>query len=194
MPSARRLSIWSRATGASTRAISSRQVTHLIVHKPEGKKYQAARDWGIQTVSLEWLQQTCERGLVLEEALFNPLKPPEERGVGAWSRTAPKRNSLGKRLRNDPASTTEDGQRKLRKTASLRLGHQTKTMWDDIPTPETSLVDTEPLPTKVQGQLPRPPARCAALLPSLRFPTQTMAYFPRHIFAWLDSIRRTPTF
>ncbi|KHO01213.1 BRCT domain-containing protein [Metarhizium album ARSEF 1941] len=113
----------------------TRRCTHLVVSKPEGKKYAAAKSWGVNTVTLGWLDQSIQRGLILEEAKFDPLLPVEEQGVGAWNKEDPRRASLGKRCR--PASsnanaTDERGVRKLRKTASMKLSSQRKNLWGDI--------------------------------------------------------------
>ncbi|KAF6838274.1 brct domain-containing protein [Colletotrichum plurivorum] len=107
----------------------TKRVSHLIVFKPEGKKYKAARSWNIRTVSLQWLDQTIERGMILDETCFDPVLPTEEQGQGAWNRVNPRRVSLGKRSRS---GVGEDGQRKLRKTASMKLSSQRDTLWGDI--------------------------------------------------------------
>ncbi|RYP52101.1 hypothetical protein DL768_002651 [Monosporascus sp. mg162] len=115
----------------------SRRVTHLITHKPEGKKYKAALNWGIRTVSIEWLNDSIERGMILNEACYDPTLPQEERGVGAWTRKEVRRASTGKRLREDPAVAAQ-GKRKLRKTASMKLNSQSENLWGDILNQQTS--------------------------------------------------------
>ncbi|KAI1134825.1 hypothetical protein F5Y05DRAFT_191829 [Hypoxylon sp. FL0543] len=113
----------------------SRRATHLIVNKPEGKKYAAARKWGIRTVSIEWLYDSIERGMILHEECYDPTLPAEERGKGAWIRRDLKRGaSLGKRSRDGSAAvpSVDDGRRKLRKTASMKLTSQRDVLWDDI--------------------------------------------------------------
>ncbi|KAI0512797.1 hypothetical protein F5B22DRAFT_657640 [Xylaria bambusicola] len=109
----------------------SRRVTHLIVSKPEGKKYSAARRWEIRCVSIEWLHDSVERGMILDEACYDPTLSPEERGVGAWSRRDLRR-SLGKRVRDDSDASLQDGRRKLRKSASMRMNSQNNNLWGDI--------------------------------------------------------------
>jgi len=109
----------------------TKRVTHLIVYKPEGRKYQAAKNWGIHTVSLEWLRDSIERGLILDEKLYDPLLPPAERGVGAWNRQKRRISLLGKRLR-EQSSAQNEGKRKLRKTASMKLSSQRDNLWEDI--------------------------------------------------------------
>jgi hypothetical protein len=110
----------------------TRRVTHLIVHKPEGRKYQAAQNWEVRTVSVEWVFDSIERGMILDEKCYDPVLPKEERGVGAWNRQKPRRvSSLGKRLRESSA-LQEDGKRKLRKTASMKLNSQRDNLWGDI--------------------------------------------------------------
>ncbi|RYP75504.1 hypothetical protein DL771_002389 [Monosporascus sp. 5C6A] len=115
----------------------SRRVTHLIAYKPEGKKYKAALNWGIRTVSIEWLNDSIERGMILNEACYDPTLPQEERGVGAWTRREVRRASTGKRLREDPAVAAQ-GKRKLRKTASMKLNSQSENLWGDILNQQTS--------------------------------------------------------
>ncbi|KAL0931474.1 brct domain-containing protein [Colletotrichum truncatum] len=131
-----------QANGGTYTGDLTKRVSHLIVHKPEGKKYKAARNWGIRTVSLAWLDQTIERGMVLDEQCFDPVLPPEEQGQGAWNRASSRRVSLGKRSRSGAG---EGGQRKLRKTASMKLSSQRDTLWGDIlgskPTAESSVPD-----------------------------------------------------
>ncbi|KAG5941293.1 hypothetical protein E4U53_007434 [Claviceps sorghi] len=109
----------------------TRRCTHLIVGKPEGKKYAAAKSWNIHTVTLDWLDQSIERGMILEETRFDPLLPVEEQGVGAWVKREP--STLGKRSRSSASNGTEEkGVRKLRKTASMKLSSQRNNLWGDI--------------------------------------------------------------
>ncbi|GAW22726.1 hypothetical protein ANO14919_122690 [Xylariales sp. No.14919] len=110
----------------------SRRVTHLIVSKPEGKKYSAARRWDIRCISIEWLHDSAERGMILKEECYDPTLPPEERGKDAWSRSALRRVSLGKRAREGSDVAAERGRRKLRKSASMRMNSQSNNIWGDI--------------------------------------------------------------
>lgn len=111
----------------------TRRCSHLIVNKPEGKKFTAAKAWGLHTVTLDWLEQSVERGMILEESKFDPLLPPEEQGVGAWIKKDLKRSSLGKRARSAVVGGGRDeGMRKLRKTASMKLSSQRNDLWGDI--------------------------------------------------------------
>ncbi|RFU78186.1 brct domain-containing [Trichoderma arundinaceum] len=111
----------------------TRRCSHLIVNKPEGKKFTAAKSWGVHTVTLGWLNQSVERGMILEETKFDPLLPAEEQGVGAWVKRDLKRSSLGKRARSAMVNGGPDeGARKLRKTASMKLGSQRNDLWGDI--------------------------------------------------------------
>ncbi|TEA14448.1 S-M checkpoint control protein rad4 [Colletotrichum sidae] len=131
------------ANGGTYTGDLTKRVSHLIVRKAEGKKFKAARSWNIKTVSLAWLDQSIERGMILDEDCFDPLLPQEEQGHGAWSKVNPRRVSLGKRSRS---AVGEDGQRKLRKTASMKLSSQRDTLWGDIlggnkPTAEVATPD-----------------------------------------------------
>ncbi|KAM7193788.1 hypothetical protein V8F20_008263 [Naviculisporaceae sp. PSN 640] len=122
-----------KAHGGNYTGDLSRSVTHLIAHKPIGKKYQAAKNWGVHTVSIEWVNDSIERGLILDEKLYDPVLSPEERGVGAWNRESLKlRVRLGKRLRETSVANKEEGRRKLRKTASMKLSTQRDHLWGDI--------------------------------------------------------------
>ncbi|GAB1320889.1 protein kinase activating protein dpb11 [Madurella fahalii] len=143
----------------------TKRVTHLIVYKPEGRKYQAAKNWGIQTVSVEWVNDSIERGLILDEKCYDPVLPKEERGVGAWNRQKQLRvSSLGKRLRESSA-VQEDGKRKLRKTASMKLNSQRDNLWGDI------LGKPQPPPGPSSAGLPKGATASAAAIPTAQ-PTQ----------------------
>ena len=107
----------------------TKNVTHLIVNKPEGAKYKHAKAWGLHLVSVEWLQDSLERGMILDEKLFNPEWPVEGRGKDAWNR---RRTSLGKRPREDNVALLDEGKRKLRRTASTKLSSQNEKIWGDI--------------------------------------------------------------
>jgi DNA replication regulator DPB11 len=107
----------------------TKNVTHLIVNKPEGAKYKHAKAWGLQLVSVEWLQDSLERRMILDERLFNPEWSVEERGKDAWNR---KRTPLGKRPRDDNVALLDEGKRKLRRTASTKLSSQNEKIWGDI--------------------------------------------------------------
>lgn len=110
-------------------------VTHLIVKKPEGRKYAYALKWGtIHIVSLKWLSDTLERGMVLDEALYNPVFPAAQQGIGAWKRQPAELASLGKRQRQESStnSSAATGKRKLRRTTSAKLESQQENLWADI--------------------------------------------------------------
>lgn len=119
------------ANGARYTGDLTRKCTHLIVSAPEGKKFSAARLWSVRTVTLAWLDQSIERGMILDEAKFDPMLPPDEQGKDAWIKH-PRRRSLGKRSRSSGSTTTEVRVRKLRKTASMKLSSQRNNLWDNI--------------------------------------------------------------
>ncbi|KAI0405620.1 hypothetical protein F4802DRAFT_561278 [Xylaria palmicola] len=122
-----------RASGGEYVADLSRRVTHLIVAKPEGKKYSAACRWGIRCISIEWLHDSVERGMILNEECYDPTLVPEERGKGAWLRKDLRRQApAGKRARDESAASGELGRRKLRKSASMRMNSQSNNIWGDI--------------------------------------------------------------
>ncbi|KFY00480.1 hypothetical protein O988_03282 [Pseudogymnoascus sp. VKM F-3808] len=125
----------------------TRSITHLIANRPEGKKYKFAKDWKIRLVSAEWLYDSIQRGMILDENLYHPETPAEERGKGAWVR----RNVAsppGKRLRENEA--IDDGTRKLRRTLSRKLTSQNEVVWGDIVGGSNTLLDKNANP----GQAP----------------------------------------
>ena len=134
LPATQRLEISDqvRANGATYEGDLTKQITHLISFRTEGAKYKAAKSWGLNIVSIEWLRDSLERGMILDEKLYDPALPPEHRGKGAWDRTKPKRTSLGKRSRGDSTANPEGAKRRLRRTASSKLGSQSESMWGDI--------------------------------------------------------------
>ncbi|KAI6361086.1 hypothetical protein MCOR25_006550 [Pyricularia grisea] len=127
------------SNGGSYTGDLTKHVTHLVVHQPRGRKYAAAKDWQIRTVSIEWVRDSVERGMILDESLYDPLLPPEERGLNAWNRNAPARRSAAGNKRTRDASfvakeggAPDDRKTKLRRTASLKLSNQRDGLWGDI--------------------------------------------------------------
>lgn len=124
--------------GAEYHSQLVREVTHLVANKPQGEKYKFAQAWKLKIVSVEWLLESAERGMILEEDLYNPAQPQEERGKNAWVRTAPTTTTArGKRSRQDEgamdaADDIKAGRKKLRRTASIKLQDQNSTLWSDI--------------------------------------------------------------
>ena len=118
------------ANGGNYKGDLTKSVTHLIAFSPEGKKYQYAAQWGIQIISLRWLKDSLDRGMVLDEALYHPATATEDQGKGAWNRKAKSDLQLGKRLHAE--QETLDQPRKMRRTASVKLGSQRDSLWIDI--------------------------------------------------------------
>ena len=116
--------------GGDYRGDLTKQVTHLIAFKPEGKKWQYANQWGLKVVTIQWLRDSLERGLILEESAYHPMLPIEEQGKNAWNRAAKAVRQVQKRAREE--QVVPDVPRKLRRTASAKLGSQTDTLWADI--------------------------------------------------------------
>lgn len=108
----------------------TKDVTHLIAAKPEGKKYEYGLQWQKKVVSLKWYKDTLERGMQLDERLYNPTLPVEAQGIGAWNRGVQRSPRPAKRVREE--SSVPEPARKLRRTASARLGSQTQNLWTDI--------------------------------------------------------------
>lgn len=121
--------------GATYHGDLTKAVTHLVAAAPEGAKYNHAGKWGIPIVSLKWFEDSLLRGMALEESLYDPAKPTEEQGKGAFRRQVKQRTSLGKRGREED---TQGGggddlsRKKLRRTASSRLEGQSQDMWSDM--------------------------------------------------------------
>ncbi|KAI1611169.1 DNA replication regulator DPB11 [Exophiala viscosa] len=108
----------------------TKDVTHLIAAKPEGKKYEYGLQWQKKVVSLKWYKDTLERAMQLDERLYNPTLPVEAQGVGAWNRGSQRSPRPAKRAREE--SSVPEPARKLRRTASAKLGSQTQNLWTDI--------------------------------------------------------------
>lgn len=87
----------------------------------------------MKVVSWEWFEQSLLRGMALEEAYFDPKLSVEERGKGAWERRAAPSPTFGKRLRGlDDGPPPNPLKRKLRRSASSRLGSQSQALWAGI--------------------------------------------------------------
>ncbi|KAF1815317.1 hypothetical protein P152DRAFT_382075, partial [Eremomyces bilateralis CBS 781.70] len=129
-----------RDNGALYSGDLTREVTHLIAKEPQGKKYEFAMQWGIKVVALEWLQDSLQRGLILEENLYDPRTPPEQRGVGATVAAplpSPPQIELGNTVavshlgRDSDEDTAGKKRRKIRRTTSKRLEGSGE-MWAEI--------------------------------------------------------------
>ena len=117
------------ANGGEYRGNLTKDVTHLVAMEPSGAKYTYASHWGIKTVAVEWLEQSVERGMILEENLFNLLLPVAERGQGAWNHESTSSTSLKRAQQGDSGPQNA---RKLRRTASARLSSTNSGLWTDI--------------------------------------------------------------
>lgn len=119
----------------------TRDITHLIAKKPGSEKYEYAKHREIKIVSIEWHDQSLERGMILDEALYHPLLPASERGKGAWARRAASTTSLGKRTWEGDGGPQLA--RKLRRTASARFETHNENLWTDIVSAEVTLKKPE---------------------------------------------------
>lgn len=108
----------------------TKDVTHLIAKEPSGTKYRYAIEWNVKVVGVEWLSQSLERGMILDESLYNLSLPPTERGRNAWIRRVVSTSSLGKRPLDGAAALNMP--RKLRRIASAKLNSQNVGLWTDI--------------------------------------------------------------
>ena len=121
------------AMGATYHGDLTRGVTHLIAHSPQGAKYDHAKQWGINIVSLKWLEDSVQRGMALDESSYDPGMPVEAQGKGAVRDRVQPRTSLGKRERDGESQLSDEtGKRKLRRTASSRLSGHSQDLWQDM--------------------------------------------------------------
>nr|OQO23490.1 hypothetical protein B0A51_08930 [Rachicladosporium sp. CCFEE 5018] len=133
--------------GAEYHGDMTKQVTHLIVAKPEGAKYAAAKAWGVATVSAKWLSDSLTRGMALDPGLYDPTMPEAEQGIGAFITEVRPRVSALKRGRDSESQEEGDtGPRKLRRSASSRLQSHSQNVWQGI-----SVEDSEVQPLDQSG-------------------------------------------
>ena len=138
----------------------TKHVSHLVAAKPQGAKYDRAKQWGMKIISIKWLQESLQRGMALEERLYDPLMPIEDQGRDAFSR-APVRRISPKRAREDSAEVQREGpsKRRMRRTASSRLHSDSKGIWAGISQPEHSDTLAPDAPWADDGEDSRPPSR-----------------------------------
>ncbi|KAL1302302.1 hypothetical protein AAFC00_002717 [Neodothiora populina] len=124
--------------GATYNGDLTRAVTHLVARRPEGLKYERAKQWGLNVVSIRWLQQSLERGMVLEASLYDPLLSEDRQGQGAFIRDYQTTSAIRKRNIDTTRAQMpeENSKRKLRRTVSSRLNSHSQTMWAEISTVE----------------------------------------------------------
>jgi DNA replication regulator DPB11 len=116
------------ANGAEFSKDLTKSVTHLIAREPTGQKYIFATQWSINVVSVKWLTESLDRGMILDEALYHPLQPLEKQGDGAWNRSQPENTT--KRVNLSEANNLRS--RKLRRVGSTKLSDQNEGIWSDI--------------------------------------------------------------
>jgi len=127
--------------GGEYRGNLTKDITHLIAKESSGQKYNYAAQWSIKTVSMEWLGQCLERGMILEESLYHLALPVSDRGRNAWIRRNPTTTSLGKRSQEQELGS--GNARKLRRTASTKLSSQNLGLWADINVHEAKPEETK---------------------------------------------------
>lgn len=106
----------------------------------------AAKRWNLQIVALKWVEDSIERGMILDEAFYDPTLSPEDIGKGAWTKRELRPKPRAKRPR-DPATNANNPRRKLRKTASMKLNSQRDNMWGEILGQQPSVDQTVPCQT-----------------------------------------------
>lgn len=138
----------------------TKHVSHLIAAKPQGAKYDRAKQWGMKIISLKWLQDSLQRGMALEERLYDPLMPIEKQGHGAFI-TAPLSKTSPKRAREDSADGSRDGmaKRRMRRTASSRLNSGSKGIWAGISQPDQPDSPPPDAAWAEDANISRPPSR-----------------------------------
>ncbi len=117
-----------RQSGGEYSGDLTKSITHLIASGPTGNKYKFAKQWNLKLVSQEWLIDSVERGMILNEELYHPEMAAEERGKGAWVRK--RITTPSKREREE--SMGDVGARKMRRTLSTKLQSQNEAVWGDI--------------------------------------------------------------
>lgn len=120
------------SNGAEYHGDLTKSVTHLIAATPSGKKYDHALNWDMKIVSLEWLEQSIERGMILDESLFHPTMPMEARGQGAWDRRSATPLHAKRARDADQSQALNPFRRKLRRSASTKFGSQSDALWAGI--------------------------------------------------------------
>lgn len=74
------------------------------------------------------MDDSLERGMVLEESLYDPTLPTIEQGINAWNPEPPVQ--VEKRPKAKEARSQRP--RKLRRVTSVKLGDQNEGLWTDI--------------------------------------------------------------
>ena len=83
-------------------------------------------------VAEEWLVDSVERGMTLDETLYDPRLEFTKRGLNAWNRNHPKKKFIiGKRTRQEEQDD-QGGRRKIRRTLSTKLSGAHDAIWADI--------------------------------------------------------------
>jgi DNA replication regulator DPB11 len=109
-----------------------RTITHLVAKIPSGRKYEGAASRGVVVVAEEWLVDSVERGMTLDEMLYDPKLESTKRGLNAWNRNHPKEKFvIGKRTRQEEQDD-QGGRRKIRRTLSTKLSGAHDAIWADI--------------------------------------------------------------
>ncbi|KAM7176693.1 DNA topoisomerase 2-binding protein 1 [Macrochelys suwanniensis] len=56
--------------GQYTGQLKMNECTHLIVQEPKGQKYECAKKWNVQCVSIQWFFDSIENGFCQDEAMY----------------------------------------------------------------------------------------------------------------------------
>lgn len=99
--------------------------------------------WDVKIVSLKWFEDSLERGMVLDESLYDPEQPLQNQGIDAWNRSPLKPAER----RPKPVATALQRPRKIRRVASVKLGGQTEGIWTDIVGVDKSVTGASDPPT-----------------------------------------------
>lgn len=120
--------------GATYHPDLTKRVTHLIAPAPEGKKYQFARQWNIKVVTPEWLTHSLERGMVLDESLYDPTLPREIQGKGARPEPVSKGSDESEDIKGaqEAPRPAQIGVKKIRAKFSKSMAGHSQSIFDDI--------------------------------------------------------------
>ena len=131
------------ANGASYHKDLTKNVSHLIVATPQGAKFDRARQWGMKVVSYKWFSDSLQRGMVLDEKLYDPFLPVEQQGLGAFVSEPIRKNSPRKRLHDETdGGPTNGAKRTMRRSVSARMNSQSQELWAALPAQDQKPINT----------------------------------------------------
>ncbi|XP_061413501.1 DNA topoisomerase 2-binding protein 1 [Lethenteron reissneri] len=107
--------------GTYSGELKMNECTHLIVHKPQGQKYEFARKWNVACVTVQWLHDSVERGACQDEGLYAVL-PLDDMGGGpqepSTSTPSPSRGRPGSCAMSNVSSISNISMSRINETVS----------------------------------------------------------------------------